>query len=68
MHLLWETFKWYYTIRENLEKVRMLSVYQIPNDASLAFMEFSDITNKNELQTRRRYCDKYNIIAEDENI
>lgn len=63
-----KTFKWYYTIREDFENTRMLSVHQVPNNASIAFLEFSHATNKNELQAHCRYCDKYNIIDEDERI
>lgn len=63
-----KTFKWYYTVRENLGSARTISVHQIPNNASIAFVKFSHISNKNELQAHCKYCDKYNIIDEDDGI
>ena len=61
-------FKWYYTIRENIESTRIFSVERIPNDTSYAEMRYSNETGKQELQARCKYCDRFNILDEDMDI
>lgn len=42
-------FKWYYTIRENIESTHIFSVERIPKDASYVEIRYSNETEKQEL-------------------
>lgn len=61
-------FKWYYTIRENIESTHIFSVERIPKDTSYVEIRYSNETEKQELQARCKYCDKFNIIDENMDI
>ena len=61
-------FEWYRIIRENVETTNIFTVNCIPQNASIAEIKYSSETGKQELQSRCKFCDRFNIIDEDMDI